>query len=88
MLSQRDALGWWRSTVNQFLGEMDSPDSNNEYSDMFMSRPYYLMDALPNHLSLRLFINLPLEADHAAILNSHLTGKRYCNYRRTLEAGL
>lgn len=70
-----DSGGWRRSVVNQFLREMDGLEASGALVMVATNRPYDLDDALLRRLPRRLLVDLPLEADRAAILGIHLAGE-------------
>lgn len=71
-----DSSGGWRtSMVNQFLREMDGLDNSSAFVMVATNRPFDLDDALLRRLPRKLLVDLPLEADRAAILRIHLAGE-------------
>ncbi|KUI68100.1 Protein MSP1 [Cytospora mali] len=70
-----DSQGWKRTIVNQFLREMDGLETSSAFVMMATNRPFDLDEALLRRLPRKLLIDLPLEADRAAILRIHLKGE-------------
>ncbi|KAI1825141.1 AAA-domain-containing protein [Xylaria intraflava] len=61
-----------RETINQFLREWDGMDKTKAFIMVATNRPFDLDEAVLRRLPRRLLIDLPLEADRAAILRIHL----------------
>lgn len=70
-----DDNGWRTSMVNQFLREMDGLDSSGAFVMVATNRPFELDEALLRRLPRKLLVDLPLEADRAAIPRIHLAGE-------------
>ncbi|KAI0398935.1 hypothetical protein F4802DRAFT_591571 [Xylaria palmicola] len=64
--------GGRRETINQFLREWDGMDSMKAFIMVATNRPFDLDEAVLRRLPRKLLIDLPLEADRAAILRIHL----------------
>ncbi|KAI1476613.1 AAA-domain-containing protein [Daldinia eschscholtzii] len=61
-----------RETINQFLREWDGMDKTKAFIMVATNRPFDLDEAVLRRLPRKLLIDLPLEADRAAILRIHL----------------
>ncbi|KAI0518535.1 hypothetical protein F5B22DRAFT_635220 [Xylaria bambusicola] len=61
-----------RETINQFLREWDGMDKMKAFIMVATNRPFDLDEAVLRRLPRKLLIDLPLEADRAAILRIHL----------------
>ncbi|KAI4867203.1 AAA-domain-containing protein [Hypoxylon rubiginosum] len=61
-----------RETINQFLREWDGLDKMKAFVMVATNRPFDLDEAVLRRLPRKLLIDLPLEADRAAILRIHL----------------
>ena len=61
-----------RETINQFLREWDGIDKMKAFIMVATNRPFDLDEAVLRRLPRKLLIDLPLEADRAAILRIHL----------------
>ncbi|KAI2626871.1 AAA-domain-containing protein [Xylaria nigripes] len=61
-----------RDTINQFLREWDGMDKTKAFIMVATNRPFDLDEAVLRRLPRKLLIDLPLEADRAAILRIHL----------------
>lgn len=61
-----------RETINQFLREWDGMDSMKAFIMVATNRPFDLDEAVLRRLPRKLLIDLPREADRAAILRIHL----------------
>lgn len=61
-----------RETINQFLREWDGMDKMKAFIMVATNRPFDLDEAVLRRLPRKLLIDLPLEADRAAILKIHL----------------
>ncbi|KAI0181784.1 AAA-domain-containing protein [Hypoxylon sp. FL1284] len=61
-----------RETINQFLREWDGMDKTKAFIMVATNRPFDLDEAVLRRLPRRLLVDLPLEADRAAILRIHL----------------
>ncbi|KAI1189325.1 hypothetical protein F5B17DRAFT_391971 [Nemania serpens] len=61
-----------RETINQFLREWDGMDKTKAFIMVATNRPFDLDEAVLRRLPRKLLIDLPLEADRAAILKIHL----------------
>ncbi|KAH9898667.1 AAA-domain-containing protein [Xylariomycetidae sp. FL2044] len=61
-----------RETINQFLREWDGMDKTKAFIMVATNRPFDLDEAVLRRLPRRLLIDLPREADRAAILRIHL----------------
>ncbi|KAI6085109.1 AAA-domain-containing protein [Hypoxylon rubiginosum] len=68
----RRDLGSRRETINQFLREWDGMDKMKAFIMVATNRPFDLDEAVLRRLPRKLLIDLPLEADRAAILRIHL----------------
>ncbi|KAI1805689.1 AAA-domain-containing protein [Daldinia bambusicola] len=68
----RRDLGSRRETINQFLREWDGMDKTKAFIMVATNRPFDLDEAVLRRLPRKLLIDLPLEADRAAILRIHL----------------
>ncbi|KAK8133770.1 spastin [Apiospora sp. TS-2023a] len=64
-----------REVMNQFLREWDGMDSMKAFIMVATNRPFDLDDAVLRRLPRKLLVDLPLEADRAAILRIHLKGE-------------
>ncbi|KAI0876374.1 hypothetical protein GGS24DRAFT_238962 [Hypoxylon argillaceum] len=64
--------GGRRETINQFLREWDGMDRMKAFIMVATNRPFDLDDAVLRRLPRKLLIDLPLEADRAAIIKIHL----------------
>ncbi|KAK7742937.1 hypothetical protein SLS63_000505 [Diaporthe eres] len=67
--------GWRRSVMNQFLREMDGLEASSACVMLATNRPFDLDDAVLRRLPRKLLVDMPLEADRAAILRIHLAGE-------------
>lgn len=70
-----NSWGWRRFVINQFLREMDGLEAGNAFFMAATNRPFDLDDAVLRRLPRKLLVDLPLEADRAAILRIHLAGE-------------
>ncbi|KAK7977363.1 ATPase family AAA domain-containing protein 1-B [Apiospora saccharicola] len=61
-----------REVMNQFLREWDGMDGMKAFIMVATNRPFDLDDAVLRRLPRKLLVDLPLEADRAAILRIHL----------------
>lgn len=61
-----------REVMNQFLREWDGLDTMKAFIMVATNRPFDLDDAVLRRLPRKLLVDLPLEADRAAILRIHL----------------
>ncbi|KAI1262276.1 hypothetical protein F5Y18DRAFT_418965 [Xylariaceae sp. FL1019] len=64
--------GGRRQTINQFLREWDGMDRMKAFIMVATNRPFDLDEAVLRRLPRKLLVDLPLEADRAAILRIHL----------------
>ncbi|KAI2617474.1 AAA-domain-containing protein [Hypoxylon sp. NC1633] len=64
----RSNVGARRETINQFLREWDGLDDTKAFIMVATNRPFDLDEAVLRRLPRKLLIDLPLEADRAAIL--------------------
>ncbi|KAI0884886.1 AAA-domain-containing protein [Annulohypoxylon maeteangense] len=64
-----------RETINQFLREWDGMDKMKAFIMVATNRPFDLDEAVLRRLPRKLLIDLPTEADRAAILKIHLKGE-------------
>ncbi|KAI1343709.1 AAA-domain-containing protein [Xylariaceae sp. FL0016] len=64
-----------RETINQFLREWDGMDNMKAFILVATNRPFDLDEAVLRRLPRKLLIDLPREADRAAILRIHLKGE-------------
>ncbi|XXG97513.1 hypothetical protein Hte_003818 [Hypoxylon texense] len=68
----RRDMGSRRETINQLLREWDGLDKMKAFIMVATNRPFDLDEAVLRRLPRKLLIDLPLEADRAAILRIHL----------------
>ncbi|KAH6656239.1 hypothetical protein BKA67DRAFT_551356 [Truncatella angustata] len=68
---RNDAAGR-RDVINQFLREWDGMESSKAFIMVATNRPFDLDEAVLRRLPRKLLVDLPLEADRAAILKIHL----------------
>ncbi|KAI1210754.1 AAA-domain-containing protein [Annulohypoxylon truncatum] len=64
-----------RETINQFLREWDGMEKTKAFIMVATNRPFDLDEAVLRRLPRKLLIDLPTEADRAAILRIHLRGE-------------
>ncbi|KAI0156491.1 hypothetical protein GGR57DRAFT_463577 [Xylariaceae sp. FL1272] len=64
--------GGRRQTINQFLREWDGMDRMKAFIMVATNRPFDLDEAVLRRLPRKILVDLPLEADRAAILGIHL----------------
>ncbi|KAI2611679.1 AAA-domain-containing protein [Hypoxylon fragiforme] len=64
-----------RETINQFLREWDGMEKMKAFIMVATNRPFDLDEAVLRRLPRKLLIDLPTEADRAAILRIHLKGE-------------
>lgn len=67
--------GGRREVINQFLREWDGMNKTKAFIMVATNRPFDLDEAVLRRLPRRLLVDLPLEADRAAILKIHLKGE-------------
>jgi len=76
LLGARRGIGrqgdYKRETINQFLREWDGMDATKAFIMVATNRPFDLDEAVLRRLPRKLLIDLPIEADRAAILKIHL----------------
>lgn len=78
LLANRSMLGArasHRSHINQFLKEWDGLEETEAFIMVATNRPFDLDDAVLRRLPRRLLVDLPLQADRAAILKILLKGE-------------
>lgn len=68
---RNDAAGR-RDVINQFLREWDGMETSKAFIMVATNRPFDLDEAVLRRLPRKLLVDLPLEADRAAILRIHL----------------
>ncbi|KAI4599153.1 hypothetical protein KJ359_002112 [Pestalotiopsis sp. 9143b] len=68
---RNDAAGR-RDVINQFLREWDGMEASKAFIMVATNRPFDLDEAVLRRLPRKLLVDLPLEADRAAILKIHL----------------
>ncbi|KAI1453821.1 AAA-domain-containing protein [Annulohypoxylon moriforme] len=69
------SAGLRRETINQFLREWDGMEKTKAFIMVATNRPFDLDEAVLRRLPRKLLIDLPTEADRAAILRIHLKGE-------------
>lgn len=65
-----------RETINQFLREWDGMSDTKAFIMVATNRPFDLDDAVLRRLPRKILVDLPLQADRAAILGILLKGER------------
>ncbi|KAK6071887.1 Mus7/MMS22 family protein (ATPase) [Seiridium cupressi] len=71
---RNDAAGR-RDVINQFLREWDGMETSKAFIMVATNRPFDLDEAVLRRLPRKLLIDLPLEADRAAIFRIHLNNE-------------